>query len=183
MLMFPAGRRPWLPVLMRVLFEQVPAILHANVADKPKVTDLFTSISVQGLDVMRAEIMDEHASAPTYDIDNVSAVATSLMLGFKSHYVFADCVGAGLLTKNPDKSVTYASVLDFSRRFIFANEAAARSGATYSDVVAWLANHGVLPKYRFRKGGTVFDRDLVEPLLEAARDGFPRLSTRLCVHA
>ncbi|MBL8596419.1 MAG: hypothetical protein JNL14_01640 [Devosia sp.] len=87
------------------------------------------------------------------------------MLGFRSHYVFVDCVDAGLLTPNPDKSVTYASVLDFARRFIFANEVAARSGVSNQEVIGWLGDHGVQPKYRFRKGGIVFERDQVEPLL------------------
>ncbi|MHA6731241.1 TniQ family protein [Devosia sp. A369] len=167
MLMFPAGRRPWLPVLMAVFFNRVDAQLHRNVAAQPKPRNLFGSISLRGIEQQRDRILEEHREAKDHDIGRVSAVAANLMLGIYNHHVFMACANDGLLNVDEDGAADYRSVLEFADRFIFGNEVAARSRNSPQAVGAWLNAHQIRPAYSFPvKGGLIFDRAAVEPWLE-----------------
>lgn len=169
MLMFPAGRRPWLPVIRTILYSQVDAVFRRNVAAQPKCKNLFGSISVKGVEQHRKEIMEWHARAEVYDIDRISAVAANLMLGIYNHHVFMACAENGLLDVDEKGAASYRSVLDFADQFIFANEAAVRSRVNPPAFRSWAEAHNLKPVYSFPvNGGDIYDRQAVEPHLELA---------------
>lgn len=167
MLMFPAGRRPWLPVLMAIFYNRVDAVLRHNMASKAKVKNLFGSISLRGIEQQRERILQEHKDAVVHDIGRVSAVAANLMLGIYNHHVFMAIAGEKLIDVDSSGAADYRSVLDFASRFIFANEAAVRSRVNPRAFGAWAEAHHLKPAYSFPvKGGLIYDRSAVEPWLE-----------------
>lgn len=167
MLMFPSGRRPWQPVIEEVIFQKVPACFRQNVADKPKIKNLFGFISLSGIERKRHIILEWSRTAPEHDIGRVSAVAANLMLGIYNHHVFMACAEEKLLLPADDGTVDYQDVLGFARRYIFANEAAVRSRNSGTQIRGWLEARNVRPVHVFDvRGGVIYDRQQVEPHLE-----------------
>ena len=167
MLMFPAGRRPWLAVIEAIVYGRVKSVLRRDFVSTPKIKGLLGQISLSGIEQQRERMIADHANAPTYDIGKVSAVAANLMLGIYNHHVFMACAKAGLLTPDDKGAVAYEEVLQFARRHIFANEAAVRARNSSRSIETWLLDRGVKPLFKFdnAKGGVIYDRELVEPHL------------------
>jgi len=168
MLMFPAGRRPWLPVIMSILFQRVDAIYHRNVLAQAKPKNLFGAMSVNAhqMEQQRNRILDEHKDTKLYDLGRVPAIAAIMSLGLYNHHVFMALDEAELIDVNDD-GADYQSVLAFADQYIFSNEAAVRSRNSGMIVRKWLAARGLQPEFDFRiKGGLVYSREKVEPWLE-----------------
>jgi hypothetical protein len=167
MLMFPSGRRPWQPVIEQVIFQEVSACFRQNVADKPKIKNLFGFVSLSGIEQKRDIILEWSKTAPEHDIGPVSAVAANLMLGIYNHHVFMACAEEELLLPADDGTVDYQDVLGFAQRYIFANEAAVRSRNSGTQIRGWLEARNVRPLRVFDvRGGVIYDRQQVEPHLE-----------------
>lgn len=168
MLMFPVGKRPWLPMMMPILFQDVDAVFHHNVAAQPKTRNLFGSISVNAhqIEQYRERILKEHALARQHDLGRVSAVMSIMILGLYNHLVFMALDEANLIDVNED-GADYQSLIDFAGEYIFLNEAAVRSRSSRQMVRPWLEARGIKPEFEFDcKGGTIYSRAKVEPWLE-----------------
>ncbi|WMT87490.1 hypothetical protein NO932_02495 [Pelagibacterium sp. 26DY04] len=160
LLMFPAGRRPWQPLIEAMIFEPLDAVLKTR-----RSKNILSAIWLKDVDKVYDQIRREQLELPRYDIDSVSTGSAILMLGISNYYVLGACVEAGLIEMNGN-TVGYQSALDFASRFIFANEAAVRSGNSSEFVGAWLKERDVFPAHDFQmKGGVVYDREKVEEVL------------------
>ena len=168
MLMFPIGRRPWLPVVMSILFQRVDAIYHRNVLVQAKPKNLFGAMSVNAhqMEQQRSRILEEHNEATHYDLGRVPATATILILGLPGHYAFMALDEAKLIDVNED-GADYQSLLAFAERYIFLNEVAVRSRNSGMMVKKWLEARNIQPEFDFEcPGGTIYSREKVEPWLE-----------------
>lgn len=168
MLMYPTGRRPWLPVIMSVLFQRVDAIYHRNVLAQAKPKNLFGAMSVNAhqMEQQRNRILDEHREAKFYDLGRVPAITAIMTLGLYNHHVFMALDEAKLIDVTED-GADYQSVLAFAERYIFLNEVAVRSRNSGMIVRKWLAARDVQPEFDFGiKGGIFYSREKVEPWLE-----------------
>ena len=168
MLMFPSGRRPWMPVMDAIMYQPVDAVFRKNVPGMPKVKNLFGSVAIKGIEDQRDDILWRHSLSKRHDIDRVSGVAANLMLGIYNHHVFMACDEAELIdVDEKDRTASYASVLDFAAEYIFGNEAAVRSRTKAQELAAWLRARDVTPAYSFgMNGGDIYLREQVEPHLE-----------------
>lgn len=168
MLMFPIGRRPWLPVIMSILFQRVDAIYHRNVLVQAKPKNLFGFMSVNAhqMEQQRSRILDEHREAIHHDLGRVPATASILILGLSGHYAFMALDEAKLIDVNED-GADYQSLLAFAERYIFLNEVAVRSRNSGMMVKKWLEARDVQPDFDFAcPGGAIYSREKVEPWLE-----------------
>lgn len=162
MLMFPAGRRPWLAVLEEIWHQRVEAVFHKRVSKS-----MMAAISVKGREARRDSVLWRMRYEAPHDIASVTTAAANLMLGNYDYPSFTALLAAELLTLDDDGRVPYFEVMDLARRFIFANEAGVRSRRGTGQVRSWLSAHGVQPEHDLDvKNGLLFDRAKVEPLLE-----------------
>jgi len=163
MLMFPAGHRPWLPVLEEIWYGRMEAVFH-----KKPTKSLLAAISVRGIEERRENILWRMGTIePQDDIDAVTTASANLMLGNYDYPSFMALVEAKLLTVGEDGRVPYAQLIALTDRYIFANESGVRSRRGTGQVRSWLAAHGVQPEFDLNvKNGLLFDRSKVEPLLE-----------------
>lgn len=177
MLMFPAGRRPWLAVLEEIWHQRVEAVFHKRVSKS-----MVAAISVKGMEARREDVLWRMGYERPHDIASVTTAAANLMLGNYDYPSFTALLNAGLLEVDDDGRVPYPQVIDLAGRFIFANEAGVRSRRGTGQVRSWLSAHGVQPEHDLDvKNGLLFDRAKVEPLLEmkarypanSSADGMP----------
>lgn len=168
MLMFPSGRRPWMPMMDAIMYQRVDAVFRKNVPGMPKIKNLFGAVAVKGIEDQRDDILWRHSLSKPHDIDRVSGVAANLMLGIYNHHVFMACDRAELIeVDKKDGTASYASVLDFAAKHIFGNEAAVRSRTKPQELAGWLRARDVMPAYSFgMNGGDIYLREQVEPHLE-----------------
>jgi hypothetical protein len=162
MLMFPAGRRPWVPLIRGMLAGEVDYVLH-----KRPGKGVLKAVSVSGVQFIRDQLMDEQAALPRSRLTSLTAGSVNLMLGISFYPAFQALVTAGQLVPKADGTYGYDHVLAFANEYIFANEMGMRGQRPTSIVRSWMDAHGVTPAFDFdTKGGLIYRRAEVEPLLE-----------------
>ncbi|MDB5531495.1 MAG: hypothetical protein JWR51_4598 [Devosia sp.] len=162
MLMFPAGRRPWLAVLEEIWEGRIEAVFHRRVSKS-----LLAAISVRDMESRRGNVLRRMSNQDPHDVGSVTTASANLMLGNYDYPSFTALLKAELLSLDDGGRVPYAQVIELAGRFIFANEAGVRSGRGTGQVRDWLATHVVAPEYDLGvKNGLLFDRANVEPLLD-----------------
>ncbi|MBD8066043.1 hypothetical protein IC608_11220 [Devosia sp. PTR5] len=161
MLMFPAGRRPWFPLWEDIFYNRVNSFLH-----KEPTRGVTEAVSVRASDIDRERLLKRLYELPAPDLDRVTIGNANLMLGIYVYPVFTACVEAGLLSVDADKMVPYAQVMEFAGKYVLTNEIGIRSGRSRLQLRNWLAVNGVQPAIDLEvKGGLLYDRAKVEPLL------------------
>ncbi|MVS98864.1 hypothetical protein [Devosia marina] len=162
MLLFPAGRRPWVPLIERLLDSRIEYVLH-----KRPGQGILRAISVKGVELVRDLLIEEQAHFPASEFDRLSAGSVNLMLGISAYGVLQALVAAKELVPDGDAKFANDNVISFASMYIFANEIAARGRRPTSLVRSWMEAHEVHPAFDFpTKGGLIYLRDNVEPLLE-----------------
>ena len=163
MLMFPAGRKPWAAMFEDIFEGRIKVMFH----DEPKRRAAIKAISVFGVEARRDLLIWRTANLPSPDVQRVTTGDAMLMLGITVYDVFTACVEAGLLSVDDRNAVAYADVMSFARRFIVTNEIAVRAKQSKQRIDPWLKEHRLSRVHEFQvKGGRLFDREKVEPLLE-----------------
>jgi hypothetical protein len=162
MLMFPAGRRPWVPLIERLLDGRIEHVLH-----KRPGRGTLKAIAVKGVEFIRDQLTEEQAAMPRPSSTRLTAGSVNLMLGISAYEALQAIMSAHLLIPGEDGCFSYDEVLAFASTYIFANEMGARGRRPSGVVRSWMDAHEIQPAFDFpAKGGLIYYRDNVEPLLE-----------------
>jgi hypothetical protein len=154
LLLFPAGRRPWLGLLEAIWMGKVDAVFH-----RQPTKSLLAALSVRDVDRHRQDILDRMNDLPAPDVDAVTTAAANLMIGNYHYDTFRALVAAKLLSINSEGKVPYAEIIDLTGRYIFANEVAARAGLRVKDVADWFHARSIGPARDLgTRNGLIFDR-------------------------
>lgn len=162
--MFPAGRRPWVPLIERMLDGRVDHVLH-----KRPGKAVLKAMSIAGVEFIRDDLQAEQAAMPKPAITSLTAGSANLMLGIAVYAVLQELVAAKELVPASDGGFAYDDVIAFAEKYILANEVGARGRRPTAMVRSWMDAHGIAPAYDFpTKSGLVYRRADIEPLLELA---------------
>ncbi|WP_240230039.1 hypothetical protein [Devosia lacusdianchii] len=163
---FPAGRRPWVPLIERMLDGRLEYQFF-----KPVGRGLLKAVAVQGVESLLDELIAEQAELPAPKLDRVTAGTANLILGVADYRVYQALIQANQLSVSVDGSLDYREVLEYARNHILPPEIAARGRRSSRQVRSWMDAHGIQPTLDLGvAGGVVYRRQDVEPLLEFQYD-------------
>lgn len=161
MLMFPAGRRPWFALWEEIFLSRVESCLH-----KEPLKGVTEAVSVKASHINPERLLKRMEELPTPQVDRVTIGNANLMLGIYVYPVFTACKEMRWLEPDGENMIPYGQVMDFANRFILTNEIGMRSQRSRLQIRNWLEVNGVKPAYDLEvKGGLIYDRAEVEPLL------------------
>ena len=123
-------------------------------------------MSVKASHIDRERLLKRMEELPTPQVDRVTIGNANQMLGIYVYPVFTACKEMRLLEPDGDNLIPYEQVMDFADRFILTNEIGMRSQRSRLQIRNWLEVNGVPPAFDLEiKGGLLYDRAKVEPLL------------------
>lgn len=161
MLRYPAGWKPWAPLIEAMVTGMVEVRLH-----RMPTKGLMSAISIRGGEAVYEALSQglDRYSEPSGAVPMTSA---AMMMGITKYDQLTALVRQGILTLDESKLLPVDQVLEFSRVYILQGEIGARAGIRGLSVVGWTQDRGLSPSMDLGvNSGRVFLRRDVEPYLD-----------------